>query len=501
MRLAIRSCCSARRLLVSRSPRRSLATLTDRDAAFFESLLGKSGVVTDAQDLERFNSDWTGEFRGHSKLAVRPASTEEVAEIMRYCFQRDIPVVPQGGNTGLVGGSIPMKDELIISLSRMNKIRGFDEVLGAITCEAGVTLQTAEEYVQQRNHVMPLDLGSKGSCQIGGNLATNAGGIRLIKYGSLRGNILGLKAVLSDGRVLDSMRTLRKDNVGYDLKQLFVGSEGTLGIITECAVLTPPKPEELRVVLIPMDSFDDAIHTLKSAKRFFNSALSAFEYLDEASFELVKTYSKGQKDFKLQTKTGRVPSFYVVMEIATEAPVDGGDDPDARLITFLDSLGGISDVAISKNAESYKSIWGLRENITSSLRSSGMRVFKYDVSLPARTLHEATMYVKGKLLEEGYRDVRVFEYGHLGDGNLHFNAGSPRSTSPGEIAKVQDAIENHLYSFVKSKEGSVSAEHGLGQLKAKKILYSRTPIEVEWMKNVKRTFDPKGILNPGKVLI
>lgn len=246
------------------------------------------GVTQDASDdIETFNSDWMRKYRGHSKLVLRPKSTEEVSKILQYCNARKLAVVPQGGNSGLVGGSVPVFDEIVVNLARMNRIRSFDEVSGTLVVDAGCILENVDRYLAEKDHVFPLDLGAKGSCQIGGNVATNAGGLRLLRYGSLHGNVLGLEAVLPDGTVLDDLSKLRKNNTGYDLKQLFIGGEGTLGIITGVSILCPPRPQAVNVAFFGLESFEKVQRAFREAKGRLSEILSAFELMDGTSQDLV----------------------------------------------------------------------------------------------------------------------------------------------------------------------------------------------------------------------
>lgn len=263
------------------------ARLEDSDVAFFTSLLGPAGVITDADELPRYNTDWMQKYRGQSSLVLRPKTTQEVAGIVKYCNDRRLAVVPQGGNTGLVGGSVPVFDEIVISLERVNNIRSFDAVSGILVADAGVILENADKYLADRGFIFPLDLGAKGTCHIGGNVATNAGGLRLLRYGSLHGSVLGLEAVLPDGTVLDTLSTLRKDNTGYDLKQLFIGSEGTLGVITGISIATPKRSSAVNVSMVAVKSFEDVQKVFLKAKEGLGEILSAFEFWDGSATKMV----------------------------------------------------------------------------------------------------------------------------------------------------------------------------------------------------------------------
>lgn len=463
------------------------AALFKNHVKAFEGILGHKHVLQ--QDLERFNTDWTQQFRGRSQLVLQPTCTEQVAAVMRYCSGNRLPVVPQGGNTGLVGGSIPLTNEIILSMSKMNQILELQESERVIKLECGVVLHDAEMHCREYGLTMPLDLGSKGSCQIGGNLSTNAGGIRFIRFGSLRSNCLGLQVVLANGEVLDSMRTLRKDNVGYDLKQLFIGSEGTLGVITQAAIMVHPKPQTSQVMLFGVQRFEDCVEILQQAKRVLGSSLSAFEYFDHTCL------------FQQRNPLSSEAKFYVLMECIVFSA-----EEEELMMSKLEQLLDVCkqhEAIMSQNEKQYREIWDLRELITTKLRATPTtHVFKYDVSIPSKVFNLATNTVKQRV-EKKHPKLKVFQYGHLGDGNLHFNAtiDLQGSTNAAEESKqIQREVEHELYAFVQQHQGSISAEHGLGQLKASKILKSRTPNEVAWMKQIKSTLDPHGLLNPGKVL-
>ena len=279
---------------VSAAPAVAYSELTELDVQHFTTVVGGSNVITDEAALEHYNTDWMRKYRGKSRLALRPGSTTEVSRILAHCNERRLPIVPQGGNTGLVGGSVPVDDEVVLSLGRMNRVLAMDEHAGNLVCEAGCVLETLQEYVWKRGYTMPLDLGAKGSCQIGGNIATNAGGLRFLRYGSLHGSVLGLEAVLADGTVLDNLTALRKDNTGYDLKQLFIGSEGTLGVVTGCAIALPRAPTSVQLAFLGLSSFDAVLACFGAAKRDLGEVLSAVEFLDAESYELVNRHLGGR---------------------------------------------------------------------------------------------------------------------------------------------------------------------------------------------------------------
>lgn len=450
-------------------------------------------MVQDSQDLESFNCDWMGKYKGQSKLALKPNSTEQVAQILRFCNERKLAVVPQGGNTGLVGGSVPVFDEIVLNLSRMNRVIEVDPVAGVLVCEAGCVLENLEAEVARKGFTMPIDLGAKGSCQIGGNVATNAGGLRLVRYGSLHGTVLGLEAVLPDGTIFDGLSSLRKDNTGYDLKHLLIGSEGTLGVITKVAILLPHKPKAVQVAFLAVDSFQHVLKTMQKAKEDLSDILSAVEFCDRESLQRVFDIHPEISD-PLDEKF----PFYVLLELSGNS-----EDQDAdRMNDFLSSCFEgeiVSNGTIAQDKTQIYNLWRLREDIPESLSKSGL-VFKYDVSVPTSEMYSVVEKMRTRLSKIGFPEERVTGYGHVGDGNLHLNIWNPRSASNEEHLRIEKEIEPYIYELVRDLRGSISAEHGLGAMKASHIHYSKSPTLVNMMKKIKDIFDPNGILNPYKVL-
>lgn len=324
--------------------------VSEDDKRFFAEVVGPDHVITEEDDLSALNTDWMNKFTGGSKLALRPRTTEEVSRILRHCNERRLAVVPQGGNTGLVGGSVPVFDEVIVSMARMNDIVSIDPLSGAMVCQAGCILQHLDERLAEEGLMMPLNLGAKGSCHIGGNISTNAGGIRYLRYGSLHGSVLGLEVVLADGRVLDVLQSLRKDTTGYDLKQLFIGAEGTLGLVTAAAIHCPPRPKSKNVTFLQCDSFPKVLETYRKAKSDLGEILSAFEFLDKESLDLATSV---YEDIKSPLRETSRKFFYVVLE--TSGSNEGHDNE--KLQTFLESAlasGTITDGAVAQDGTQFK---------------------------------------------------------------------------------------------------------------------------------------------------
>ncbi|XP_077476240.1 D-2-hydroxyglutarate dehydrogenase, mitochondrial isoform X2 [Stigmatopora argus] len=374
--------------------------LTQEDLDYFRSIL-PGRTVTDPDLLETCNVDWLKSVRGSSELMLRPQTTQEVSQILRYCNDRNLAVNTQGGNTGLVGGSVPVYDEIVLSTALMNHVLSFDAVSGILTCQAGCVLERLSLYLEERDHIMPLDLGAKGSCHIGGNVATNAGGLRLLRYGSLHGNVLGLEAVLADGQVLDCLSTLRKDNTGYDLKQLFIGSEGTLGVISAVAVLCPPKPKSLHVLFLGCQSFELLLRTFRLCRGMLGEILSAFEFLDGECMRLLQTH------LRLSNPISESP-FYVLIETSGS---DCRHDQE-KLHAFLEealSSSLVSDGTLATEESKTQALWSLRERITEALTRDGF-TYKYDVSLPVENLYQLVTETRARL---GGRAKSVVGYGHV----------------------------------------------------------------------------------------
>ncbi|KAJ8320780.1 hypothetical protein KUTeg_002367 [Tegillarca granosa] len=420
---------------------------------------------------------------GTSQVVLRPKTTDEVSAILKYCNERKIAVVPQGGNTGLVGGSVPVFDEVVISTQLMNNIISLDDLSGVLVCQAGCVLATLEDHVSAYNLTMPYDLGAKGSCHIGGNIATNAGGLRLLRYGSLHGSVLGLEVVLANGEVLDCLSTLRKDNTGYDLKHLFIGSEGTLGVVTGVSILCPQKPNSVNVAFLGCDSFSRVLDTFKQSKQQLAEILSAFELIDAASMLTVK------ENLNLSSPIEDYP-FYVLIETSGS---DGNHDKE-KLDRFLEHLmetGIVENGTVATEPTKIQNIWGLRERLAEALMHDGYN-YKYDVSLPLSKFYGLVEAMRERA---GAATIRVIGYGHVGDGNLHLNL-----TTSEYRQDVMDLIEPYIYDWVSGCHGSISAEHGLGFKKKDFIYHSKSKSAVSLMKKMKHLMDPNGILNPYKML-
>ncbi|NXQ33696.1 D2HDH protein, partial [Alaudala cheleensis] len=457
------------------------ARLAEGDVAFFERLM-PGRVLTGQEEVKPFNVDWLKSVRGKSELCLVCSVGETNLFPSRYCHERNLAVNPQGGNTGLVGGSVPVFDEIILSTALMNQVISFDKVSGILVCQAGCVLERLNEYLEEQGFIMPLDLGAKGSCHIGGNVATNAGGLRLLRYGSLRGTVLGLEVVLADGSALDCLTSLRKDNTGYDLKQLFIGSEGTLGVITAVSILCPQKPKAVNVAFLGCQSFAKVLETFTTCRAMLGEILSAYEFMDEKCMELV------ERHLKLSSPVADSP-FYVLIETSGS----NATHDEEKLNNFLEramASGLVTDGTVATDDKKIKASH-LRERITEALTHEGC-VYKYDISLPVERLYDLVTDTRARL---GQAAKNVVGYGHLGDGNLHLNI-----TAESYSHSLLDAIEPFVYEWTARCSGSISAEHGLGFKKKQFIQYSKPREAVLLMQQFKAMLDPKGILNPYKTL-
>lgn len=474
---------------IKRDPR--FSQLTEDHVQHFKSLLGSNAAILDAvtneavkDDLEPFNCDWMKKYRGHCRLVLKPGSTEEVSKVLKYCNDNMLAVVPQGGNTGLVGGSVPVFDEIVINMSRMNQVRSFDEVSGVLTADAGAVLEIVDNYLAERGYIFPLDLAAKGSCHIGGNVATNAGGLRLLRYGSLHGSVLGVEAVLPDGTVVDDLFKLRKNNTGYDIKQLFIGAEGTIGIITGVSIHCPQRSKAVNVAFFGLESYEKVQQAFREAKGQLSEILSAFELMDNQSQLLVRKVTNN--NFPLENEY----PFYCLVETSGS----NSEHDSEKLEAFLEDVMGkevVSDGVVAQDETQLKSLWGWREGISEASGAFG-GVYKYDVSIPLKSLYRLVEDVKAKIQAAGligeteeYPVVDVVGYGHMGDSNLHLNVCVRRYDK-----EVEEILEPYVFEWIKVHEGSISAEHGLGLAKKKFIGYSRSDTMIDLMKQIKSLYDP-----------
>lgn len=454
-------------------------------------LIGEAHVLTNPQDLSPYLTDWRKRYRGKAKAVVRPANTAEVAAIVRLCHDAGVSMVPQGGNTSLCGASVPddRGEAVVISLSRLRQIRQVDPVNQTLTAEAGCTLVEVQVAAAQHQRLFPLSLASEGSCQIGGNLSTNAGGVQVLRYGNMRELTLGLEVVLPDGQVWDGLRGLRKDNTGYDLKHCFIGAEGTLGIITAATLKLFPRPQQQCTAWVAIATPQDALQLLTLLQQRFNDRLTAFELVSDVCLQLVTQHIPASRS-PLEVTC----PWYVLLELS-----DGSADDrlPGDLLTVL-STAPIQDAAIAQSEQQARSLWLLRESISEAQRLDGPSI-KHDIALPVSAIPTFLQDTAAQL-QRAFPGVRLQVFGHLGDGNLHYNLSHTR---PGNVDLFDDEERANriVYDQVQQFRGSISAEHGIGQLKRDTLPQYKSALELQLMHQLKASLDPKGLMNPGKVLV
>jgi D-lactate dehydrogenase (cytochrome) len=459
-----------------------------------KAAVGLRGWVRDPAELEPYLTEARRLWRGATRLVVRPASTAEVAEVVRICAEARLPIVPQGGNTGLVGGGVPPENgsNIVLALGRMNRIRAIDPANFTMTVEAGCILAHLQQAAAEADRLFPLSLGAEGSCQIGGNLSTNAGGIAVLRYGNTRELTLGIEVVLPDGRVWDGLRGLRKDNTGYDLKQLFIGGEGTLGIITAATVKLFPKPREVETAFLGLTRVEDVMGLFGRARAATADQLTAFELIPRAGLDLALAHIPGTVD----PLAARHP-WYVLLEMSSSQTESGLRGLLERLLGAALEEGLVADGVIAESGAQAKELWHIREAIVEAQLYSGS--IKHDVSVPVSRVAEfiirATAGVSGRL-----PGIRPIAFGHVGDGNIHFNLTQPENADATSYLARWQEFNDIVHAVVRELHGSISAEHGVGSLKRDEITHYKSPVEIELMRRVKHAFDPTNIMNPGKLV-
>ena len=459
------------------------------------AVVGSDHVLTGSAEMLPYLTDYRGNYHGRALAVVKPANTEEVAAITRLCLDAGVPIVPQGGNTGLCGGATPLPDgqSVLVSLSRLNRTRALDADNGTICVEAGCTLAAVQEAAAAAGRLFPLSLASGGSCEIGGNLSTNAGGVQVLRYGNMRELTLGLEVVLPDGRVWNGLRGLRKDNTGYDLKHLFIGAEGTLGIITAAVLKLFPAPRARATAWVNVPSPAAAVALLARFRAACGDRVSAFEIVGRSLLELAfKHMPRCRPPFS-------APSDWSVLVELSETSAD------VPLLTLLEQTldaaigaGEVSDAAIAATQSQADAFWGLRENANEAQKNEGFSI-KHDISVPISRIPEFIARADAAL-HAWQPGVRVVAFGHIGDGNLHFNLFPPLGEDEAALIARTGEANRIVYELVAELEGSISAEHGLGQLKREANCCYKDAVELGLMRAIKRALDPHGLMNPGKVL-
>ncbi len=460
-----------------------------------QAIVGPRGLLTEAADTAPYVEDWRGLYHGRTPAVVRPIDTHQLANVVRLCAAAGVAMVPQGGNTSMVGGAVPSENggQIVISLARMNRILALDAVDMTLTIEAGATLKSAQDAAAEAGCLLPLSIGSEGTAQIGGILATNAGGNNTVRYGNARDMVLGLEVVMADGQVWNGLRRLRKDNTGYCLRQLFVGAEGTLGIITAAVLKLAPRPAETEVALCSLPSVEAALDLFTRFQRFDAAAVQAFEYMSGTGMALVLKHIPG-----VSLPLRQPAAHYALVELASTR-VGGGlrEGLETVLSEALDA-DLVIDAAVAESEAQRAAIWKLREEHSESQKREGASV-KNDVSVPVSRVPELIRRAS-KACENLMPGIRVVAFGHMGDGNIHFNLEQPVTMEAAAFLARDHEIMDTVCAVVRDLDGSFSAEHGVGRLKPYMMPDWRGGAELDTMRRIKAALDPMGLMNPGKVL-
>ena len=454
-----------------------------------KAIVGPDGWKQDEADIAPFLAEWRGRARGETLLVVAPQSTAEVAAVVTACAEARVGIVPQGGNTGLCGGALSAADQVLLSMGRMNRIRSVDPYDYSITVEAGCVLADVQRAAEEQGRLFPLSLGAEGTCQIGGNLSTNAGGINVLRYGTARQQVLGLEVVLADGTILDGLRTVRKDTAGYDLKQLFLGSEGTLGIITAAALRLWPSPVNISTMLAAVGSPRDAVELLGQLRGRFGDTVQAFELISADCLSLV---ARNVPDAAIGIDVQE--PWYVLVDIE----VRGGLEllEEAMMAELED--GRVRDVVVAKNTTEAEALWRMRHSLSEAQNPEGAAL-KHDISVPTGRIAEF-VEAAADLVRELSPGARIVAFGHVGDGNLHYDVLQPQGAQGGDFLRDGECLTGALYELADRLGGSFSAEHGVGLFKRAHLERFRGGAEITLMRTLKAALDPRGTLNPGKVI-
>jgi FAD/FMN-containing dehydrogenase len=464
-----------------------------------KGIVGAAGWLSNTRDLEPYLTEWRGLYTGKTPLALFPASTEEVAAIARVCSQHGIAIVPQGGNTGLAGGAIPGlsgRDEILVGLRRMNRVRDLDADNFTMTVDAGCILAALQEHAQDHGLCFPLSMASEGSCQIGGNISTNAGGTNVLRYGNTRELVLGLEAVLPDGSVYEGLSGLRKDNTGYDLKQLFIGAEGTLGIVTAATVKLFPAPRSNSTALLAVADPAAAVQLFRAARTHVGDDMVAFELMPRIALDMVFEHIPGTRD-----PMDSSHAWYVLMELASARAQEVSDE------TLTDFLGAcfddalVQDGIVASSEAQRQELWHIRHAISEAQKEAGGSI-KHDISVPVSRMPEF-LRDADPLMEKLLPGCRPVPFGHLGDGNLHYNVSQPEGMDKQAFVDMWQDFNEVVHGLAVAKGGSFSAEHGIGYLKAGELERLSNSVDLRLMRlmrAVKAALDPGGLMNPGKLL-
>ncbi len=462
---------------------------TDALLAELIAIVGPAHVLTAAADLAPYLTDWRGRYRGAARCVVRPGTAAEVAAVVRACVAAGAPIVPQGGNTSLCGAATPDGEgrAVVVGLGRLNRILAVDAKNDTISVEAGCTLAAVQDAARAAGRLFPLALASEGTCQIGGNLSTNAGGVQVLRYGNTRDLTLGLEVVLPSGEIWNGLRGLRKDNTGYDLKHLFIGAEGTLGIITAAVLKLFPLPQVQTTCWLNVATPAAAVDLLNRAKTAFDARLTAFELVSETALGLVLQHIPGA------ARPTAASPWYVLAEFSDA-------DPDAVEGWLADRLeaGEAGDGVVARSQAQAAKLWSLREHISEAQKIKGISI-KHDIAVPVSRIPDFLARADAALAA-AFHGIRVVAFGHVGDGNLHYNLSKPDAQDNAAFIAAQPTVNRLVHDAVDALGGSISAEHGIGQLKREELLRYKSPVEIALMRTLKQALDPRGLMNPGKIV-
>ena len=464
-----------------------MTTLTD--------ILGSDGVLTDAAAIEPYLTDHRHLYQGRALTVAVPRSVDQISRLLAYCNDNRIGVVPHGGNTSYCGGATPDESgqQVVLSLKRLNRIRNVDPLNYSLVAEAGCILADVQRAADEVERLFPLSLGSEGTCQIGGNLSTNAGGTSVLRYGMMRDLVLGLEVVLADGRILSTLGALRKDNTGYDIKSLFVGAEGTLGVITAATVKLFSKARTAATAFVAVQGVQAAVELLAHLRETSGDRVSSFELIPRIAIDLTTCHIHGVKDPLKQRH-----EWHVLCEITSSRAADGLEDVLTESLSVAFEANLVLDAVVAKSEREREAFWKIRETIPEAQRIDGASL-KHDISLPVTSLAQFVDKA-GNWIRNNVPDGRLVAYGHVGDGNLHFNLNQSPGSSRDTFLAREASIKRAIHDMVREFGGSFSAEHGIGRLKVGELERYASPVELDLMRAVKHAFDPNGILNPGKVL-
>ena len=458
----------------------------------FRKIVGNKNVITDKNDMQKYLKEWRGVYTGVAGAIVKPKSTKEVSNILKFAYRKNISCIPQGGNTGLVGGQIPFnKDHIVISLERLNKIREINPTDQSVTVEAGLILSDLQKKCEENNLIFPLSLASEGSCSLGGNIASNAGGVAVLYYGNTRELVMGLEVVLSDGSIINNLKTLIKDNTGYSIKDLFIGSEGTLGVITAATLKVFPKPKNMYTALLSVDSPKQSIEILNYIRNNLSIPLTAFELMNNFSIELVNKHmdkaSIPIEKFK----------WLILVEFSSIEVSKNEKDKIENLLNEILHQNLAKDIFISQSSKQAKDMWYIRESISEAQKKEGGSI-KNDISIPIKDISKFINNAE-KISKKVIPGSRSVIFGHIGDGNIHFNISQPVKSDKDKFLKKDKKLRKKINDLTIELNGSISAEHGIGLTK-KADLKKYMKKDVELFKLIKKSFDPKNIMNPGKII-